>query len=550
MKYRVDILITVVVVVFLLGSCTSTPDISVSIESASIEKGPTPDSPVIESEYLSITTSYTLESLLVPIVQMNDFMMSLDYFDQFLDYNDYIFPDYLFRILGMESDDYSIGKGTVLYGKPEGGSSHFGFEKALLSKDESGNSWWQFRIDFNGSELFLEVLSNEYDIPQKIRSIDMETGIGFEIVPDIAFDFEHAINEVPTEQLAASVDDKIEQNISEGLLYLFTDPDIIGEEIVETPAGKFMTVLVRDLLTETEWVDYWLSPDVPGGIVKTSFTGNGESETHVTELVEIRDSVKQIINKDDLILLDTRSYDDIPGNMEPGFSEGSPESAVLLYPEEIYYGSVGDGEVSYYKYNVDRRSDLFIEVEGLEGYAELLYYGTNSDFYDWISGSEGSQLNIEDYMASGGETVYFSINDITDEYSVGEHFSINVYQSYILDSIGIMMKGDIYNDAVELDSGNKHSLSIGSNGLDYYKTTVKRGSTLRISVINEPDFGSLMWFDTKNGSYGGMYSEWGPDNRTITIEGLKPGTVCYYYFSSDTDLLDPLQKLVLQITEM
>ncbi|MCK5197310.1 MAG: hypothetical protein KAR21_03110 [Spirochaetales bacterium] len=545
MKKTAGFLITVVVITFILGSCISTSDLPVSIEKEQPQKVSAE-----KSEYLTINTPYTLESLLIPVIQMNDFMMCLDYFDQFLEYNDYIFPDYLFRILGMETTNYHVGEGTVLYSSPENGSLSFAYDKALLSRDDSGNSWWQFRIGFNGRELFFEVLSNKYDIPQKIRSIDPESGFRFEIVPDIAFDFENAINEIPSEQLSASLDSKIEQNISEGLLYIFINPDIIGEEIVETPAGRFMTVLVRDFRSETMWVNYWLSPDVPGGIVRTSSTDGNGSEVSVTELLEIRESVEQIISKDDLIFLDTSgSYEDIPVNMEPGFSEGSSVSPIQIYPDEIHYGSVGDGEISYYKFDVDRRSDLFIEVEGLEGEAELLYYGDDREYYNWFVSSQGSSLNIEDYMVSEVETVYFSVNDIADEYSIGEHYSIIIYQSYILDSIGVMMRGDIYNNAEELASGKKHSLSVGSEGLDYFKTTVRKGSTLRISVINEPDFGSLIWFDTKNGSYSGMYSEWSSGTKTITIEGLNPGTECYYYFSSDTDLLDPLQKLVLEIIE-
>lgn len=546
MKKTTGFLITVFVIAFLLGSCATITDVPVSSEKEQPQKVS-----VSKSEYLKISTPYTLESLLVPVIQMNDFKMSLDYFDQFLEYNDYIFPDYLFQILGMENTTYQPGEGTVLYGKPGNGSLSFTYEKALLSRDDSGNSWWQMRIEFNGRELFLEVLSNKYDIPLKIRSIDLETDFGFEIVPDIAFDFENAINEVPAEQLAASVQDKIGQNISEGLSTFFTNPEIIGEEIVETHAGKFITVLVRDSYSDTEWVNYWLSPDVPGGIVRISFIRDGVLESNVTELIELSDSVESRIPEDNVFPMVIGNYDnDIPGRLEPGVSDGSSQSPILLYPEEIYYGSVGDGEISYYKFNVDRRSDLFIEVEGLEGEAELIYYGEDSKYYDWTVSSQGSSLNIEDYMADGGETVYFSVNDIADEYSIGEYYSINVYQSYILDSIGIMMKGDIYNNAVELASGRNHSLSVGYDGLDYYKTTVKKGSTLLISVLNEPDFGSLIWFDTKNGSYSGVSSEWGSGNRTITINGLEPGTVCYYYFSSDTDLLDPLQKLVLEITEM
>lgn len=536
----------VVIFVFYLISCASTVSVQDSIDKEQLQNISTG-----KSDYLTINTPYTLESLLIPVIQMNDFMMSLDYFDQFLEYNDYIFPDYLFGILGMETTDYEPGKGTVLYGKPENGSLSFAYEKALLSRDDSGNSWWQLSIEFNGRELFLEVFSNKYDIPLKIRSIDPEPGFGFEIVPDMAYDFENAVNEVPAEQLAASVEDKIKRNISEGLSMYFANSEIIGEEIIETSAGKFMTVLVRDSYSDTEWVNYWLTPDVSGGIVRISFISDGVLETNVTELIALPDLVEPRISEDNLFTMITGNYDtDIPGNMEPGFSEGTPVSPIHISPDEMYYGSVGDGEISYYKFEVDRRSDLFIEVEGFEGEAELIYYGLDSEFYDWTVSSQGSSLNIEDYMVEGKKTIFFSINDITDEYSIGEHYNINIYQSYILDSIGIMMKGDIYNNAEELVSGKTHSLAAGNEGLDYYKTTVKTGSTLLIEILNEPDFGSLIWFDTKNDSYSGMSSNWDSGFKILSIEGLKPGTECYYYFSSDTNLLDPLQKLELQITEL
>ena len=96
MKKTAGYLITVVVIAFFLGSCASISDIPVSSEKEQPQKVS-----VSKSEYLKINTPYTLESLLVPVIQMNDFNMSMDYFDQFLEYNDYIFPDYLFNILGM-----------------------------------------------------------------------------------------------------------------------------------------------------------------------------------------------------------------------------------------------------------------------------------------------------------------------------------------------------------------------------------------------------------------------------------------------------------------
>jgi len=153
-------------------------------------------------------------------------------------------------------------------------------------------------------------------------------------------------------------------------------------------------------------------------------------------------------------------------------------------------------------------------------------------------------------MVLSGETVYFTVNDIIDEYSIGEYYTIFINQNPILDPLGIMLKGDIYDNAEELESDKSYSLMAGSEGLDYYKTTVKKGPTLIIEILNEPDSGSLLWFDTGNGSYSGMYSDWSSDNsKTIKVEGLESGTVCYYYFTSDIDFFDPLQKLELKITE-
>lgn len=545
MKKTTVFLIMIFIFLLVLGSCTSISDLSFPGKKEAPQR-------ILsgKSDFLTINSSYTLESLLVPVIQMNNFMMSIDYFDQFIEYNDYIFPDYLFQILGMETTSYKPGEGSVLYGKPENGSPPFTFEKALLSRDDLGNSWWQLNIEYKGKDLFIEVYSNQYDIPLKIRSIDPGSGFGFEIVPDIALDFDNAINEVPPEKLADSVQDKIERNISDGLSMNFANSEIIGEEIVETPAGKFMAVLVRNLYSDTEWANYWLSPDVPGGIVRISHTINGSEETNITELIELPDFVESKILDENLFSMVMGNYnDDIPVNMEPGFSEGSIDSPVIIYPYEEYFGSVSDEGISYYKFKNTKRADLFIEVYGLEGSAELVYFGNNSTFDNWTTSSEGNSLNIEDYMVLSGETVYFSVNDKVDEYSVGEHYTIYIDQNPILDPIGIMMKGDIFNSALELESGNSYSLTAGSEGLDYYKTTVKKGSTLIIEISNEPDFGSLIWFDTKNGSYSGMYSEWNQDSKTIKIEGLEPGTVCYYYFSSDTDLFDPLQKLELQITE-
>ena len=544
-KKKAGYLITVVLAVLVLGSCTS-------ISKITEFRRENPEMETHKSDFQKIINPYTLESLLLPVLQMSNFMMSMDYFSQFLDYNDYIFPDYLFTLLAMETDTYNPGEGTVLLGDSGSGLPVFKFEKAFLAKTDDDDTWWRYLMLNGENDLSIEVLVNSFGVPAKIRFENSESGQKFEIVPDLAIDFERAITEVPPDQLSASIAEKINRSISESFSMRFVNPVIVGEELVKTKAGEFMAVLIRDFETESNTANYWLSPDVPGGIVRVSVTDSTGEESHITELIKISKHTEAYFSGEDIIPYSSYgSFDEDVISAEPGSSEGSVDSPVSVYPYEEHYGSVGDEGISYYKYTNTKRADLFIEVYGFEGSAELIYFGNDSTFENWTTSSEGSSLNIEDYMVLPGETVYFSVNDIIDEYSIGEYYTIFINQNPILDPIGIMMKGDIYDNAEELESGKSYSLIAGSEGLDYYKTTVKKGSTLVIEILNEPDFGNLLWFDTGNGSYSGMYSDWGSDNsKTIKVEGLEPGTVCYYYFSSDTDLLDPLQKLVLQITEL
>ncbi|MCK5674928.1 MAG: hypothetical protein KAH95_16225, partial [Spirochaetales bacterium] len=317
MKKAIVFLFTIVMLV--LGSCTSITKIS-----ETNIKNPINETSQSGSNYKNITSPYTLESLLLPVLQMNNFMMSMDYFDQFLDYNDYIFPDYLFTLLAMETDSYQPGYGTVLKGDSGLDLPAYMFEKAFLSKTEDGNSWWRFHMQSSGDDLFLEILVNSYGIPEKVRFEDPDFGQKFEIIPDLAIDFERAESEVPPDKLAASVADKIDRSIEDGFLMIFINPVIIGEELINTPAGEFMSVLVKDFQSESTVTNYWLSPDVPGGIIRISITDSTDGESHVTELLQITNKTESYFSGEDIIPYSSYGGSDQGVNsLEPGYSEGS-----------------------------------------------------------------------------------------------------------------------------------------------------------------------------------------------------------------------------------
>ncbi|GAG13300.1 unnamed protein product, partial [marine sediment metagenome] len=211
--------------------------------------------------------------------------------------------------------------------------------------------------------------------------------------------------------------------------------------------------------------------------------------------------------------------------------------------------SVGPERTSYYSVTADRQSDIFIEVSDLAGDAELYYYGQDGTYQDWITASQGSTLDVQDYLVTGGTTLYFSIIDYRDEYGEGEGYTINVYQQFILDSTGIMIRGDIYTEAQELVSGRSYRESLKPEGLNYYTVTMSAGSTLTVQVDGLSQYAALSWFDVQEGSYSGAYSSSDETAQRLEVSGLSPGMVCYFYISGDTTLIRPGELFEITVRE-
>jgi hypothetical protein len=494
---------------------------------------------------LAITQEYDLESLLQPLVQLNLLRESADYFGQFVWDDDWIFPDYLFKIFWLDSGPYREGQGTTLVSRTPQGEIDHRLSRALVEVLPDGSRWWQVSQEVGGQELFYEVLVSPLDIEEALRYLHPESGEHYEYISIFGEQAEQALETMSEEELRARIQGDTAEELARYRQFVVNDPQVLGQEMVEVAAGRFPAVHLQDALgDEGQYrADYWLSPAVPGGILKMVYSNPGNGEEWTTELSEMTEgNTRQ--------LLEVRAHG--AGAAAPGRqaeSEGSPDRPVELFVGQPHYGGVGPEDASYYALTVDRQSDITIEVSELAGDAELYYYAEDPTFENWVTSSQGSSLNVEDYLVPAGTTLYFSVVDYSDEYGEGELYTITVGQSFVLDRTGIMMRGNIRGEARALESGRSYTESLERDGLNCYEVLVRSGGTLMIEAVGLSEEAALSWFDAEGGTYSGASSSWEAGVQRLEIDGLQPGTRCFFYISGDTGSIGPQERFRLTVSE-
>jgi hypothetical protein len=487
---------------------------------------------------------YGKNSLLIPVIQFNYFEMSLDYFSKFVQDDDLIFSDYIFRIFGIENSPYKEGEGTTLISRTGKGDVYSTLERALIKINLDGSKWWQVKQAVRNTAIFYEVLISEAGTPLAIRYIDPVTGEKYETVPSIAKNIEEALEEMSSTVLKEEILERLEEEIKYDFNIIFNKPEIVGEEKIDVQAGTFKAFHIRDISAQRNKIDidYWISRDVPGNIVKIVYSSAEKDGDYIVELVKISQNNKAVIKESDITRRD--EFIKIIST-----SEGSRDGPIRLIIGEPHNGSVGPSGTSYYQFTVERRADIYIEATGLADEAELIYYDRDLTFEEWRTSSEGSTLNIEDYFVDSGTTLYFTIVEKEDENSYGENYTITITEDFILSKTGIRMQGEIHFKAFELKSGKIYFQTLNDDGLNYYKTIVKNGPNIRISVHNLSEHADLLWFDSQNGSYSGVYSTRHGETNRMDIRGVSEGTVCFFYIAGDTAKMNGKNTFKITIDE-
>jgi hypothetical protein len=481
-----------------------------------------------------IRTPYDLRSILQPVI-----------YNQFAWDEDSIFPNYLHRIFGAENSPYREGEGTLLVAGMEGHDPELVIERALVKVNPDGTGWWQIRQNLYGESIFYEVLVSDLRTPMKIRYVHPESGKKYETIPFIAVRVEKGLSEMPPENLRSILEQERREDFDKEWSYAFNDPEIIGEEMIDIGSGRFRAVHISDIFAEEmeSRVDYWISPDVPGMILKILYSSPAREERYVIELREITQDNKTLIAEKDLV---ERGMG-VEGRI---VSEGSPGIPIEIYIDRAHSGKVAPESTSYYKVTTRRRADINIAVYDIEGDAELFYYGADPTYYSWSSSSRGTTMDVQDYFVEQGTELYFTVVNYADESSTsGKNYTVMITDDVILSGTGIMMKGQIYTDASELSTGRVYDETLGFDGLNYYKTTIKKGPNLRITASGLSENTDLLWFDTAGSSYFGAYSRREGSSRRVEVTGLAPGTVCYFYVVGERPKIDLENMFRLNIEE-
>lgn len=149
------------------------------------------------------------------------------------------------------------------------------FEKAFLKTEANGQEWWRVTTrdkDEEGKDAVFEALFSKPDANAEQQIVRMRAKM-----PN-----ETTASEVPiTEEnksgwvLRPSV--RLRPESMQGAT--------IGYETITVPAGSFRTRHVRFAQMGAH-VDWWLSDDVPGGMVKYSVTGSDDEEHAVLQLAK------------------------------------------------------------------------------------------------------------------------------------------------------------------------------------------------------------------------------------------------------------------------
>jgi hypothetical protein len=229
-----------------------------------------------------------IRSLLRPVIRLSFFNLSLDYYEQFVWDEDALFAEYIYYALESSNDGFDEGVGTILVEKNGRGEIEYVLERALLRINDDNSKWWQVHQTTKYTTLFYEVLVSPEGIPLKIRTIHPKTGEHAEAIPRIAVQYTE-----DKKQLLLRLERKKDAETRQEWDFLFNEPIIIGEEMVNVESGVKRSIHISDQLPDEELnIDYWVSAEVPGGVVKAVYT-TALSETELTiELIQIKGGYK------------------------------------------------------------------------------------------------------------------------------------------------------------------------------------------------------------------------------------------------------------------
>ena len=459
-----------------------------------------------------------------PVLQYHTLIESADYFTQFV-WGDDIFETYLLQYFMLDSSGIAPGDGIIL--ESTHGERTFRIDRALLAENADGSKWWRIGVESERIKIDLEVLAAPIGLPLEIRYHHPETGIAHKREPQLSSGSGDKLDF----GLQMFMNDKLNRLRSRSL----AAPEVVEKDSVKVSDRSFEAIHITDTFSGGT-LDYRVSSEIPGGIFSLTARDDTGSIVISMEMVALTSGNESRFDEGMLVPDTVFSFFEEEGPpLEPADSEGSTEVPVEIVIGEMYYGSVAEDETSYYSVYVPKRSDIEISLSGLYGNAELTFYGKDSSYTDWTSSSSGYEPAVQDYFVPGGSYRYFSVIDIPEGDGIGEYYTISIEPRYILEDIGISIRGEIENAARELPAGTSYDIELGSDALHYFSTTVHEGSSLLVKVVNLPLNAGLRWYGVDTGGFSSAMQETTETGEFLEISGLEEGAKCYYYVAGEPD---------------
>ncbi|HEB32983.1 MAG TPA: hypothetical protein ENI15_19235 [Spirochaetes bacterium] len=523
----------IVLINFLFTGCTGLDIIAQDIKETQVEKK---DELSGGDRADELKSRQDLKPLLISVMRLNYFDMSFSHFKSFALEGDPVFGDFIFLIFAGEDSPYEKGTGTLLVSKTEGGAVYSTLERALVEINPDGSRWWQVNHTIRDDSIFYEVLVSRPGIPLIIRYIHPETGKIHETTLPASEAFKSALKDPDESKLKDRVQQRIEAAFDRDYEYTFSKPELVEQKKADSSIGTIKAFHFRDRSTQKTGIniDYWVSKDIPGNIMKIVYKSPQQAILYRVDLVKIGKNYTDRIQDSEIEVREV-----LEAYSEGGpLSEGSRYEPVKLQIGMPHNGMVGPSGTSFYQVTAERRADIYIEVIGPAGEAGIFYYGKDLTFEEWRTISDEAPLLVEDYFVEPGTTLYFTIVDFEDdfsedEYSLGESYVISITEDFILSQTGIMMQGEFDLKAFKLNPDRTYFHTLDKDGINYYKATIAKGPNLRISVLNLPEQADLLWIDVQNGTYSRVHSTREDGVKEMTIHGLTAGAVCFFYIAGD-----------------
>jgi hypothetical protein len=464
---------------------------------------------------------FSIRNVRETLVRFHLLQMSYDYYDQFTR-GDHIFEDYLTTYYGLEKGPWFPGKGVERTVYDQNGGARMRYSRVLLSRQEGGD-WWQIVQRQGESEILHESLVGPYGIPREIRFIDpgskaagsRETMLGESVAEAEAM--------MSPEEISSRLNEDREEKVREKLPSIYADLEETGRGQVVV-AGRSVYAARFTASTEAGEIALYYSPDTPGGLLRMTF--NGDVFMEITDWLE---NGKRVIDDSDIPVSP-------PG--EEGFalddgsiSEGLPSEPIELRVGEPHYGMVGPDEMSCYTVKAPYRGDLVIDIITECGYVSLYNFQEDNSFSEWVSGTEGTDVEHVTYYVEKGDRIFFGVEGHPEHGPEGSEYTIALHLNPLLDPLGVRIYGDYAARAKTLRNGATHRLRAMRGALEFYRIFVNGTDRMRVEVANvsleDVDFKFL---DVMNGSYGSMGGAWRSKNeKHIELTGLSEGSSVYFY---------------------